>query len=686
MSSSAAAEPGNHARLEAASEEDALGAATVAQRGAAAGGEAAAPDAAAAAAEPQAADSASDISQAAAAAATAAAAAAERGDVAAVLGAAVQAAADAGWILASPDSPATTSPAAAAALAGGDSSEGSKEAAEGLGRKRQREAKREGARRARSQRGRSSRGAAACREEAESAASSSGLPAAAGAGGVKAEEGPESGAFSMQSPRSNPERLCRRRAAPLATTIEWTRMQVEHCKNLAEKVVWSTTDSAVLRDSLEVRPEPTPGVGLGLYLKRPLCSCCCEQAALTSEAEQRLMPELRLLHQQQQQQQQLGEQGGLLLAAIGGQQTAGFAEIPDRSPRLAAVSPLKAQPAASHMAGGQLLQQLQQQQGEPQEPQNEAGQGQQVQQGTEEQQYGALLPGHAAAAAAAAAAAEAVSNLSPAARRAAALIGSEAAVAVLAPGKRKARVCSCSPSSCFRILCFRGDPVLSPFNFMAAAGEGALSDEEMKVLMAPHENPGFEPYQHLSPAFTLSRFDMPFSLQLQADPYLSSEIVEDVKAIYANHYCALHCKGFFEQWSFELLADLSSPSARRMLECEKTGKMLRSIHSREEFPLRVPRLRARLSAALPLLRSRAVLAVSVDEASQADCRRRSRAFIEFLRRGPSPLLLRRTYTRSSRRLSPRAARQTGFMRVKYKCSCCSFCSLVQGPVGEDLTS
>lgn len=34
--------------------------------------------------------------------------------------------------------------------------------------------------------------------------------------------------------RTNPKRRCRCRAAPLATTIEWTRMQVAHCKNLAE--------------------------------------------------------------------------------------------------------------------------------------------------------------------------------------------------------------------------------------------------------------------------------------------------------------------------------------------------------------------------------------------------------------------------------------------------------------------
>lgn len=91
--------------------------------------------------------------------------------------------------------------------------------------------------------------------------------------------------------------------------------------------------------------------------------------------------------------------------------------------------------------------------------------------------------------------------------------------------------------------------------------QGGLYKAQSVTELAPHLSvplggagldAGFEPYQHLSPAFTLSRHDVPFSLQLQADPYLSSEMMEDVKAIYANHYCAVHCKGFFEQSDSEV--------------------------------------------------------------------------------------------------------------------------------------
>ncbi|KAL8272983.1 hypothetical protein Esti_003036 [Eimeria stiedai] len=363
---------------------------------------------------------------------------------------------------------------------------------------------------------------------------------------------------ASQSPRSNPQRLCRRRAAPLATTVEWTRMQVAQCKDLAEKVVWNTSDSPLFRHSLEVRPEPTFGVGLGLYLTRSLSSCCCSQAVSVREAEKRLIPELRQLHQQ--------EKGRTLAAAAAAQQQREEAQWACEGARPASGEHARSKLSRPPEAAASTCTSLQLHDSrsscaperttplaaEGRQQQQQHGEGGQQQQGTE------ATPGAAAAGPAGGDTATAVgsrlhvsSAVSPSAGVS---FPPEVGLGVTAVGRK--RLCSCSSGSCFRVLCFRGDPVLSPFNFMAPAGKGALTAEEKRVLMAPRENAGkgsrFEPYQHLSPAFTLSRLDMPFSLQLQAHPYLSTEMREDVKAIYANHYCALHCKGFFEQSEAEV--------------------------------------------------------------------------------------------------------------------------------------
>nr|CEL68963.1 TPA: hypothetical protein BN1204_046910 [Neospora caninum Liverpool] len=101
----------------------------------------------------------------------------------------------------------------------------------------------------------------------------------------------------------------------------------------------------------------------------------------------------------------------------------------------------------------------------------------------------------------------------------------------------------------FRLLCFRGDVVLSAYNDCRKKAFSALAPlcaAEADFIYSPEENPGIEPASHLSPAFTLASLDIPFSFQLQANNYLNSELVEEVKAIFGNHYCARHCHGFFD--------------------------------------------------------------------------------------------------------------------------------------------
>ncbi|KEP67530.1 UNVERIFIED_CONTAM: hypothetical protein HHA_225920 [Hammondia hammondi] len=101
----------------------------------------------------------------------------------------------------------------------------------------------------------------------------------------------------------------------------------------------------------------------------------------------------------------------------------------------------------------------------------------------------------------------------------------------------------------FRILCFRGDVVLSAYNDCRRKSLSALAPlcaAEKDFIYSPEENPGIEPASHLSPAFTLASLDIPFSFQLQADGYLKTDLADEVKAIFGNHYCARHCHGFFD--------------------------------------------------------------------------------------------------------------------------------------------
>ncbi|PHJ18142.1 hypothetical protein CSUI_008028 [Cystoisospora suis] len=98
----------------------------------------------------------------------------------------------------------------------------------------------------------------------------------------------------------------------------------------------------------------------------------------------------------------------------------------------------------------------------------------------------------------------------------------------------------------FRMLCFRGDVVLSAFNDCRLKNLSTISAAETDLIYCPDENPGIEPASHLSPAFTLESLNIPFSFQLQAHPYLSTGLSDDVKAVFGNHYCARHCHGFFD--------------------------------------------------------------------------------------------------------------------------------------------
>nr|PIM04021.1 hypothetical protein TGCOUG_225920 [Toxoplasma gondii COUG] len=101
----------------------------------------------------------------------------------------------------------------------------------------------------------------------------------------------------------------------------------------------------------------------------------------------------------------------------------------------------------------------------------------------------------------------------------------------------------------FRVLCFRGDVVLSAYNDCRRKSLSALAPlcaAETDFIYSPEENPGIEPASHLSPAFTLASLDIPFSFQLQADGYLKTDLADEVKAIFGNHYCARHCHGFFD--------------------------------------------------------------------------------------------------------------------------------------------
>ncbi|KAL8432860.1 hypothetical protein ACSSS7_004263 [Eimeria intestinalis] len=445
-----------------------------------------------------------------------AAAAADPEAVTAMLEAAAAAATAAGWAVAPPRAPrqstasrsAATAPApetaaaaagAAAAAAGGGGEDERDDwlPSARVSHKRQREVTPGGRGRARVRRGRGR--AAAAKPEGLL-----GRLCVSSSGGEEEEEAavhaaPSSAGSAGQSPRSNPQRLCRRRTAPLATTVEWTRMQVAQCKDLAEKVVWNTSDSPVFRHSLEVRPEPTVGVGLGLYLTRSLSSCCCTQAASVREAEQRLIGELQRLHQQeraralpvaqQQQQQQrrqeeaqrVGEGAG---AAVEEHAIFRFAGPPEAAPSACASEQLQgsrhacAADSKTTLAGGRRQQQQQKQQ--------------QILQRREVTLSAAAAAAAAATTAAAAdieSAADSRMRVSPAVSPSAGVpFSPEVREGGTTVGKR--RLCSCNQSSCFRILCFRGDPVLSPFNFMASAGKGALTAEEKKVLMAPRENAG----------------------------------------------------------------------------------------------------------------------------------------------------------------------------------------------------
>lgn len=269
---------------------------------------------------------------------------------------------------------------------------------------------------------------------------------------------------------------------------------------LLQKIVWNTNDSALLHESLEVREEPTPGVGLGLYLKRNLSSCCCAQARTVREAEQRLLPELLLLHEQEKmrrlkqqgRQEQLQGQHKSLLGLEGSDASRGAAKR--RRPLAAATAPPPAGAEEIQQSSG-LTQESEESPAAAEWKTHSSGDWQQrpeqlllppTHHGTGAAEEAATAPEPEAEAAA-----ETGSlSVAPDSSETSACPATEALQSGHAVGKKGARMCSCNPSSCFRVLCFRGDPVLSPFNFMASAGEGALSAEEKKVLMAPEENPG----------------------------------------------------------------------------------------------------------------------------------------------------------------------------------------------------
>ncbi|PFH35177.1 hypothetical protein BESB_060640 [Besnoitia besnoiti] len=127
------------------------------------------------------------------------------------------------------------------------------------------------------------------------------------------------------------------------------------------------------------------------------------------------------------------------------------------------------------------------------------------------------------------------------------------------PGLKKKKLQPSEPLPCgchddeerggFRVLCFRGDVVLSAYNdcrWKAVSTISTFSAAETAFIYSPEENPGIEPASHLSPAFTLASLDIPFTFQLQAENYLQTDLAEEVKAIFGNHYCAQHCQGFFD--------------------------------------------------------------------------------------------------------------------------------------------
>ncbi|KAF8820925.1 hypothetical protein IE077_002641 [Cardiosporidium cionae] len=90
----------------------------------------------------------------------------------------------------------------------------------------------------------------------------------------------------------------------------------------------------------------------------------------------------------------------------------------------------------------------------------------------------------------------------------------------------------------FSYFYFRGDVVLSPWN----AVNGIIN----RRWINPKYNPGMNPISHLSPHFTPHDTQEPFTLCMQAAPYIDdSQMQSRVKAIFANHYCIRHCQGFF---------------------------------------------------------------------------------------------------------------------------------------------
>lgn len=294
---------------------------------------------------------------------------------------------------------------------------------------------------------------------------------------------------------------------------------------LVQQAVWSSRDSEVLLKNLQVRLEPMPGVGLGLYLPQPLLSCCCQFATSTAVLERELhlqLPDAELLTCES-----VLKGGGKTLD----RQKLFLTELLQRGEL----------DASRLFAPSECLATL------------------------PCQETAALDSGP-------------FPNLSE-----------EASAAKNAPlqngpsvssRRTPAAKCRCSAQSCFRVLCFRGDAVLSPYNCADSEAKSTLSREELDALISPQEggpNGGFlvqrqsfqrqpvdslkaarshvifvrdaelEPMCHLSPAFTLTKEGVPFSFHLQAHPYMRSDVDERVKAIYANHYCAAHCKAFFDQ-------------------------------------------------------------------------------------------------------------------------------------------
>lgn len=202
----------------------------------------------------------------------------------------------------------------------------------------------------------------------------------------------------------------------------------------SQQEVWKSKDSDLLLKNLRVQQEPTPGVGLGLYLLQQILSCCCRLSLPSAALERDLqlqLPDAESIQCESLPQSENAEEENfqnLRLSTALAQR--GYLDLRKDGASSEFVESVASRDFATSISQSPF---------ESTEIADDA----------------------------------AKTHLPNASK--------------LSSRRRPVAKCSCSSQSCFRVLCFRGDAVLSPYNCADSEAKSTLSREELDALIFPQD-------------------------------------------------------------------------------------------------------------------------------------------------------------------------------------------------------